>query len=53
MVEEKVQYSKLSSKEKNGGGKGKSRGEDSKGPSTEGAESRRKGEDGGDVYIGH
>lgn len=32
--------------------KGKSRGGDSKGPLMEGAESRRKGGDSGDVYIG-
>ena len=29
------------------------RGGDSKGPSGEGAGSRRRGGDGGDVYIGH
>lgn len=51
MVEGKVQYSKL--KERNGGGKEKSRGGDSRGSSMEGAESQRKGGDGGDVYIGH
>lgn len=35
------------------GGKRKSRGGDSKGPSIEGAKSWRKGGDGVDVYIGH
>lgn len=53
MVEGKVQYSKLNQKERNGGGKGKSRGGESKGSSMEGAGSWKKEGDGGDVYIGH
>lgn len=51
MVEGKVLYSKLSLKERNGGGKGNSRGGDSKGSLMEGAESQRKGGYGGDVCI--